>query len=147
MKRSLGFLLIVLLSVSFAAGQAIDYTSLQQAIDQKIDEIEEKTIQWRRHFHQYPELSNQEFETAKVIEKHFIMDRTIGGPDASFSMEPKEFSEMVKQIRQVEKSLGKVNYQLNEKTKRSREFARSLFVAKDMKKGDECNVRALWFRF
>lgn len=73
---------------------------------------------------------------AKVIEKHFILDRNIGGPDASFSMEPAEFKEMVHAIRQTEKSLGKVTYNLSEKGRRSREFARSIFVVKNIRKGE-----------
>ena len=47
---------------------------------------------------------------AKVIEKHFILDRNMGGPDAAFSLNVNEFAQMVKSIRNVEKSLGKVNY-------------------------------------
>ena len=46
---------------------------------------------------------------AKIIEKHFILDRSIGGPDASFSMNEKEFGLMVKSIRDAEKSIGKIN--------------------------------------
>lgn len=83
---------------------------------------------------------------AKIIEKHFILDRKLGGPDASFSLEPYEFKQMVDSIREVEKALGKVSYELSDKVKKSREFARSLFVVKDMKKGDiftEENIRSI----
>lgn len=73
---------------------------------------------------------------AKVIEKHLILDRKIGGPDASFSMEPQEFKDMVKAVRDTEKSLGKVNYELTPKAKKSREFSRSLFVVHNVKKGE-----------
>jgi len=73
---------------------------------------------------------------AEVIEKHFILDRDLGGPDASFSMEPEEFAYMVKQIREVEKALGKVTYEPSEKVKNSRIFKRSLFVVADIKKGE-----------
>jgi pseudaminic acid synthase len=73
---------------------------------------------------------------ARVIEKHFILNRSIGGPDASFSMDEKEFTEMVYAIRQAEKSIGKVNYDLNDKIKASRKFSRSLFVVKKIKAGD-----------
>lgn len=72
---------------------------------------------------------------AKIVEKHLIIDRKLGGPDAKFSLEPQEFKEMVKAIREVEKAFGKVNYELSEKVKKSREFSRSLFIAKDIKKG------------
>lgn len=83
---------------------------------------------------------------AKIIEKHFILDRNLGGPDAAFSMEPAEFKQMVKSIREVEKAMGKVTYDLTEKQKKSRMFSRSLFVVKDMKKGEvftEENVRSI----
>lgn len=74
---------------------------------------------------------------AKIIEKHFILDREIGGPDAAFSLEPAQFSQMVKSVRDAEMSLGKINYELSEKVKKNRVFARSLFVVKDVKKGEE----------
>ena len=83
---------------------------------------------------------------ASIIEKHFILDRNIGGPDSEFSMEPNEFKAMVDSIRNVEKALGRVSYVLSDKMKSNREFSRSLFVVKDMKKGDiitEDNVRSI----
>jgi pseudaminic acid synthase len=73
---------------------------------------------------------------AKIIEKHFILDRNLGGPDANFSSEPDEFKSMVESVKDVEKALGKVNYELTEKTKSNRDFSRSLFVVKDMKEGE-----------
>lgn len=73
---------------------------------------------------------------AKVVEKHLTLSRKDGGPDASFSMEPQEFREMVDNIRLVEKALGRVTYDLTDKQKASRDHARSLFVAKDMKAGE-----------
>ncbi len=83
---------------------------------------------------------------AKIIEKHFILDRKMGGPDAAFSMEPNEFRAMVKAVRDVEKALGTVNYDLTEKSKKSREFSRSLFVVEDTKAGavfTDANVRSI----
>ena len=83
---------------------------------------------------------------AKVIEKHFILDKTIGGPDASFSLDKTEFKGMVDAVREAEKSLGTINYSLSEKMEKSRNFSRSLFVVKDMKKGDiftDENIRSI----
>lgn len=83
---------------------------------------------------------------AKVIEKHFILDKKIGGPDASFSLEPKEFKQMVDEVRNTEKALGKITYELSKKSQKSREFSRSLFVVKDIKKGEKFtteNVRSI----
>jgi len=73
---------------------------------------------------------------ASIIEKHLTLDRKLGGPDAAFSLEPAEFKAMVKSVREVEKSLGKVSYDLTEKMKRSRELSRSLFVVKNIKGGE-----------
>lgn len=83
---------------------------------------------------------------AEVIEKHFIVDKAIGGPDASFSMTPNEFKEMVDKVRMVEETLGKVDYKLDEKKKKSRVFARSLFITEDVKEGEmltEKNCRSI----
>ena len=74
---------------------------------------------------------------AKVVEKHFILDRKLGGPDVEFSLEPAEFKSMVTAIRETEEALGKVTYELGEKTKKHLFAMRSIFVAKDMKKGDK----------
>ncbi|MDR2968279.1 MAG: pseudaminic acid synthase [Tannerellaceae bacterium] len=83
---------------------------------------------------------------ARIVEKHFILDRSIGGPDAAFSMNPEEFAQMVRGIREAEKALGSVTYELTEKVKKNRKFSRSLFVVKDMDAGDmitEENVRSI----
>lgn len=83
---------------------------------------------------------------AVLIEKHFILDRNLGGPDGAFSMEPQEFKQMVERVRDAEKTIGKVSYELSEETKKNRNFAKSLFVIKDVKKGDiidNNNVRAI----
>lgn len=83
---------------------------------------------------------------ATIIEKHFILDKKLGGPDSSFSLEPAEFKKMVDEIRQVEKALGEVKFELNDKIKKSRIFARSLFVVKDIHAGEiftEDNVRSI----
>jgi len=83
---------------------------------------------------------------AKVIEKHFILDKSIGGADAGFSMDKKEFADMIKAVRDAEKLLGKVDYSMNEKKKTSRRFSRSLYISKDIKKGEKFtkeNIRSV----
>lgn len=83
---------------------------------------------------------------AKIIEKHFILDRSIGGPDASFSMNEEEFTAMVKAVREAESAIGKVDYTLTEKQAKGKDFSRSLYVVEDIKVGDiitEKNVRSI----
>lgn len=83
---------------------------------------------------------------ATVIEKHFILDKNIGGPDASFSLDEKEFTEMVTAVRQAESAIGTESYELTEKQKSGKVFARSLYIAEDIKKGEfftEKNVRSV----
>ncbi len=83
---------------------------------------------------------------ARVIEKHFTLSREEGGVDAAFSMEPEEFRSMVDQIRHIELALGKETMDLTDRQERERGGSRSLFVVKDIKKGDiftEENVRSI----
>lgn len=83
---------------------------------------------------------------AKVIEKHMTIKRSDGGADSGFSMEYEEFKEMVESIRQVEKALGKVTYDLTPKQVEARKHSRSLYVVKDVKAGEEFtseNVRSI----
>ena len=83
---------------------------------------------------------------AEVVEKHFIIDRSIGGPDSAFSMNAEEFAQMVNNVRQVEKSLGIVYYPTDITKIKGREHSRSLYVAQDIKAGEiitEKNVRSI----
>lgn len=83
---------------------------------------------------------------ATMIEKHFILDKKIGGPDAHFSLDEKEFKTMIDAVRLAERMMGKVDYEMTEKKRKSREFSRSLFVVNDIKKGDlitKENVRSI----
>ncbi|TVR77530.1 MAG: pseudaminic acid synthase [Chitinophagaceae bacterium] len=83
---------------------------------------------------------------AKVIEKHFIMDKTVGGIDADFSLDFHEFRSMVQAVRQAEKALGEVTYELSEKVEKNKQFARSIFAVKDIEIGEKFtmeNVRSI----
>ena len=83
---------------------------------------------------------------ARVIEKHLTLSRDDGGSDAVFSMEPQEFADMVRQVRNVEKALGSSSYQLTDKQIDSRTGSRSLFVVKDIKEGEkftEENIKSI----
>lgn len=83
---------------------------------------------------------------ARIIEKHFILDKSIGGPDASFSLDKEEFTQMVKAVRETEAALGTIDYQLTEKQLLGRDFARSLYIVKNVKKGEEIsheNIRSI----
>lgn len=70
---------------------------------------------------------------AEIVEKHFILSRSCGGPDSAFSMEPQEFKEMVDNIRNVEKALGEVKYEI---TDRQRQKRRSLYAKQDIHVGE-----------
>lgn len=72
---------------------------------------------------------------AVMIEKHFILDKAIGGPDASFSMDEEAFKNMVKNVREAKKALGKIDFTLDEKSLKNREFAKSIYVVKNIEKG------------
>ncbi|WP_032121982.1 pseudaminic acid synthase [Clostridium amazonitimonense] len=83
---------------------------------------------------------------SKIVEKHLTLRRADGGPDSTFSMEPEEFANMVKNIRIVEKAMGTATYELTEKQKNSRGRSRSLYVVEDIKEGEvftEKNVRSI----
>lgn len=83
---------------------------------------------------------------ASIIEKHFCIDREIDNPDASFSMDVTEFSQMVRDIRMAEKAIGCVTYEISEEEKNSLVFRRSIFAVEDIAKGDSLtkqNVRII----
>lgn len=83
---------------------------------------------------------------AKIIEKHFCVSREIKNPDSTFSMEPAEFLQMVKDIRQAEKAIGKVSYGVTAQEQSNRVFKRSIFAVEDIKKGEvitDQNVRVI----
>ena len=83
---------------------------------------------------------------AQIIEKHFILDKSIGGPDASFSLDEKEFTRMVQEIRDAEKAIGNVTYELTEKQKAGKSFSRSLYAVQEIKIGEEFkpeNIRSI----
>jgi pseudaminic acid synthase len=83
---------------------------------------------------------------AKIIEKHFILNKSIGGPDAPFSLDEREFSEMVDAVRMAESAIGNLDYRLTPKQQKGRDFSRSLYVVKDIKKGElftEENIRSI----
>ena len=83
---------------------------------------------------------------ARIIEKHLTLKRSEGGPDSQFSLEPAEFKDLVYNIRQAEKAIGKPTYSLDKREKQNLVFRRSLFVVNDIKKGEKFssdNVRSI----
>jgi pseudaminic acid synthase len=83
---------------------------------------------------------------AVLIEKHFILDKKIDSPDREFSLTPDEFKEMVNAVKAARRALGDGTYKVTEGMKKGRVFARSLFVVRDVKKGElftEENVRSI----
>ena len=71
---------------------------------------------------------------ARIIEKHFILDRKLGGADSSFSMEPAEFRQMVANVRDVEKTLGFVKSEITDHDRAKR---RAIYATEDIHPGDE----------
>ena len=83
---------------------------------------------------------------ARIIEKQFILDKSDGGIDSHFSLDEREFQEMVDAVRIAEKMIGEANFKITDKMKGQRDFSRSLYVAEDIKKGEiitEINVRSV----
>ncbi|MBF0515521.1 MAG: pseudaminic acid synthase [Nitrospirae bacterium] len=83
---------------------------------------------------------------ASIIEKHFILDKAMGGPDAQFSLDPAEFAEMVRAVRDVERALGRADYTISEKVGKSRQHARSLFAVEAiaaLEPFTEANVKSI----
>ena len=73
---------------------------------------------------------------AVVIEKHFCLSRAEGGVDSAFSLEPHEFRTLVQETKRAFLALGKVQYGIQEAEKKSISFKRSIYVVKDIEKGE-----------
>jgi pseudaminic acid synthase len=83
---------------------------------------------------------------ACIVEKHFTLSRAVPGPDSTFSLEPSEFEEMVHNVRAAESALGEIRYGATDTEQKSRVFRRSLFVTRDVRKGEAFtleNVRSI----
>ena len=83
---------------------------------------------------------------ATVIEKHFTLDRSDGGVDSTFSMEPKEMSQLVKETENAWQSLGNIKYGISKSEEGSLTFRRSIYISEDMKAGDlfsKSNIRVI----
>jgi len=83
---------------------------------------------------------------ARLIEKHFIVDKSLGGPDSSFSLDESEFTKMVQSVREAEKVSGVVDYNLTDKQRKGREFSRSLYTVEDIRVGQifsDFNIRSI----
>jgi RimJ/RimL family protein N-acetyltransferase len=77
---------------------------------------------------------------AKIVEKHFILDRTLGGPDAFFSLDPGEFRAMVDAVRSAEQALGSPHFGPSPGEQANTAFRRSLFVTAAVKQGEVLTV-------
>ena len=83
---------------------------------------------------------------ATIIEKHFILDKSLGGNDSTFSLDPVEFKHMVNEVRSVEKAIGNSSFHLTTTTTKTKRFGRSLFAVKTIKKGEKftsTNIRSI----
>lgn len=73
---------------------------------------------------------------ARMIEKHFILNKSVKSVDSAFSLDEKEFALMTKCIREAEELLGEISYKVGEKALANRFFSRSLYASTDIKKGE-----------
>lgn len=73
---------------------------------------------------------------ARVIEKHFTLDRSEGGVDSAFSLEPAEMKMLVEETCRAWESLGEVKYQASKNEEGSKVFRRSIYISKDVKQGE-----------
>lgn len=80
---------------------------------------------------------------ARLLEKHFILDRGVGGPDASFSLNPTEFRALVDGVRTCEAALGRIQYGATGQAAANKKFGRSLFIAEDVKAGEALTPQSL----
>ena len=83
---------------------------------------------------------------ARIVEKHFILDKSVKSVDGAFSLDESEFTLMTKCVREAEELIGVVNYELDEKAVLNRRFSRSLYASADIKKGEifsEQNIRSV----
>jgi pseudaminic acid synthase len=83
---------------------------------------------------------------ATTIEKHLTLRRTDGGADSAFSMEPEEFSALVKEGKIASQSLGNENWAIQPSEKESRRLRRTLYIVKDVDPGEvvsQENIRAI----
>lgn len=112
------------------------------------EEMNLRTLQWfQKDFDVIPGLSDHSLGIevpiasvtlwARVIEKHFCLSRDIPTADSHFSLIPEEFEQMVSSVRNIEKALGKVTYDIWQKETKSKVFKRSIYVVQDIKKWDK----------
>lgn len=83
---------------------------------------------------------------ARVVEKHFILDRSAGGVDSAFSLEPNELKSLVEESDRARKAIGQVTFSRSSAEEKSTQFRRSLYVVEDVKAGDIVsaqNIRAI----
>ncbi len=83
---------------------------------------------------------------ACIVEKHFTLKRSDGGPDAAFSLEEAELKNLVVDIRNQEKALGKISYEPGKREKENLVFKRSIFIVENIEKGErftENNIRII----
>lgn len=74
---------------------------------------------------------------ASIIEKHFTLSRDSGSPDDAFSLTPDEFKQMIESVRLTESMIGNITYGGVLSEKETKKLRRSLFVVKNMKKGEK----------
>ena len=83
---------------------------------------------------------------AAIVEKHFTLSRSDGGPDSAFSLEPDEFRRLVDDCKAAWRAVGEVDYSRTEAERGSVVFRRSLYIVQDVARGESlsrANVRSI----
>lgn len=83
---------------------------------------------------------------ASLIEKHFTIDRNIGGPDSSFSLQPEEFKSMVKDVNSAWSAISNLEFERSVQEVSNRQFRRSLYFVENLEPGDkitENNIKSI----
>jgi len=142
-------------AVSAARGAGCEQIALLKctsAYPAPIDELNLKTIPYlAKRFNLAVGLSDHSMEIipvvaavvlgACIVEKHLTLSRKTPGPDSGFSLEPDEFSQMVRSIRLTERALGDIRFNVGIQESHSIQFRRSLFAVEDIREGEALSIR------
>ena len=80
---------------------------------------------------------------SSIVEKHFTLDRELGGPDSDFSLEPRELKILADSLNNAWEAIGNINYDLKSSEESNVKFRRSIYFVKDLKAGEVISEECL----